>query len=157
MCRVSRTERILFVLCLTLSILLPTIHSMTVAAPKPEPYSKTNGPYIDELVGHHISSEVRQLKALTDDEIDLIGDGVNPNLVPELQETEDINVSAYLPGEMIGFKTNPQYFRMHQIPPGNLASSSAPSLRFEESALVVGILSGLVVVTTGVYWLKREE
>jgi len=75
----------------------------------------------------------------------------------EMVTSGPFNVSAYLPDEMIGFKANPQYFRMHQMPPGDLAPSSTPGLTFEEYGLVVGVLSGLVVVTTGVYWLKREE
>lgn len=92
--RASYDGRIVFALYLILSLLFPMIYSVTVSATKPEPYSRINGPYIDKLVARHIPSEARQVEALTDDEIDLIGEGINPDLVAELQETENINVST---------------------------------------------------------------
>jgi ABC-type transport system substrate-binding protein len=60
------------------------------------PGTLKNGPYIDKLVFNVITQDDQQVLALQDDEIDLIGDMVDPSFLDTLIEAENIDVANVL-------------------------------------------------------------
>lgn len=58
-----------------------------------EPGGAKFGPYVDKLVFNVITQDDQQVLALQDDEIDLIGDMVDPTFLETLLEAEDIEVA----------------------------------------------------------------
>ncbi|MFW9847897.1 MAG: ABC transporter substrate-binding protein [Candidatus Thorarchaeota archaeon] len=55
-----------------------------------------SGPYIDKLIYNVITQDSQQVLALQDDEIDLIGDVVDPAFLDTLTEAENIEVASVL-------------------------------------------------------------
>jgi len=60
------------------------------------PGHELSGPYVDKLVYNVITQDDQQVLALQDDEIDLIGDMVDPQFLDTLVEAEDIDVANVL-------------------------------------------------------------
>ncbi|MHA1929298.1 MAG: ABC transporter substrate-binding protein [Candidatus Thorarchaeota archaeon] len=65
--------------------LIPTADADTI--------DNKNGPYVDKIVYSVITQDDQQVLALMDDEIDLIGDMVDPTFLATLLEAEDIDVA----------------------------------------------------------------
>lgn len=56
-------------------------------------YPDNGGPFVDRLVFKVIESDDQQVLALLNDEVDLIGDMIDPIYLPNLQSAEDIEVA----------------------------------------------------------------
>jgi len=81
-----------FTLIITLMILSPIF----VTAQDTLPGNSKNGPFIEKLVFNVIEGDDQQVLALQNDEIDLIGDMVDPQFLDTLTEAENIDVENVL-------------------------------------------------------------
>ncbi|TXT55419.1 MAG: exported protein of unknown function [Candidatus Thorarchaeota archaeon] len=75
------------------SIVIILLSAMSVSA-QPLNSQGVMGPYVDQIIFKVISGENEQVEALLNDEVDIIGDMVDPVFVPQLQEDENIEISA---------------------------------------------------------------
>ncbi len=91
----SRAKRAL-ALSLTAAFMLMAISPMFVNAQTTLPGHSKSGPYIDKLVFNVITQDDQQVLALQNNEIDLIGDMVDPSFLPALEEAENIDVANVL-------------------------------------------------------------
>ncbi len=86
---------------LTELILLITVFStgfmpILVSAQNDLDYHPKTGPFADKIIYRVITQDDQQVLALQDDEIDLIGDLVNPSFLETLTEAENIDVATTL-------------------------------------------------------------
>ena len=58
--------------------------------------SLKSGPYVDRIMFNVITGDDQQISALINDEIDIIGDTIDPAFLETLQEAEDIEVATQL-------------------------------------------------------------
>ncbi|MFW9953508.1 MAG: ABC transporter substrate-binding protein [Candidatus Thorarchaeota archaeon] len=91
----SRAKRAL-ALSLVAAFAFMAISPIFATAQTTIPGTLKNGPYIDKLVFSVITQDDQQVLALQDDEIDLIGDMVDPSFLPALEEAENIEVANVL-------------------------------------------------------------
>ncbi|TXT57566.1 MAG: putative Dipeptide-binding protein DppE [Candidatus Thorarchaeota archaeon] len=54
------------------------------------------GPYVDKITYKVITGDNAQVLALLDNEIDLVGDMIDPSFLPQLEESEDIEIANVL-------------------------------------------------------------
>ncbi len=81
---------------ITTAFLLMAISPVLVSAQDSLPGSTKSGPYVEKLVFDVIIGDDQQVLALQDDEIDLIGDMVDPMFLDTLVESENIDVANVL-------------------------------------------------------------
>jgi peptide/nickel transport system substrate-binding protein len=72
---------------------LMTAGPLLVDAQTTLPGTLKNGPYVNKVVFNVITQDDQQVLALQDDEIDLIGDMVDPSFLDTLTEAENIDVA----------------------------------------------------------------
>ena len=58
--------------------------------------SLKSGPYVDKLVYNIITQDDQQVLALQDNEIDIIGDWVDPSFLFTLEESNNIQIASTL-------------------------------------------------------------
>jgi ABC-type transport system substrate-binding protein len=78
-----------------ISLLLVGVIPLSVFANSNTTNSIKNGLFIDKIMFHHLNGE-EAIQALLDDEIQLIGDMIDPTLMPELEQSEGIEISETL-------------------------------------------------------------
>jgi len=91
----SRAKRAL-ALSLVAAFLMMAISPIFASAQTTLPGGPKSGPYINKLVYNVITQDDQQVLALQDDEIDLIGDMVDPSFLPALEEADNIEVANVL-------------------------------------------------------------
>ncbi len=91
----SRAKRAL-ALSLVAAFMMMAISPIFASAQTTLPGGAKSGPYIDKLVFNVITQDDQQVLALQDDEIDLIGDMVDPSFLDTLTEAENIEVANVL-------------------------------------------------------------
>ena len=91
----SRAKRILAGTLIAAFVLM-AISPMLVSAQTELPGGFKNGPFVDKIVYNVIEGDDQQVLALQNDEIDLIGDMVDPQFLDALTEAEDIDVANVL-------------------------------------------------------------
>ncbi len=91
----SRAKRAL-ALSLVAAFMLMAVSPIFISAQTTVPGTLKNGPYIDKLVFNVITQDDQQVLALQDNEIDLIGDMVDPSFLETLTQSEDIDVANVL-------------------------------------------------------------
>ena len=99
----SRAKRAL-ALSLVAAFMMMAISPIFASAQTTLPGTLKSGPYVDKLVFNVITQDDQQVLALQDDEIDLIGDMVDPSFLDTLTEAENIEVANVLRN---GYKTLP--------------------------------------------------
>lgn len=82
-------------LSLVMAFMLMAVSPIFSAA-QTVPGGLKNGPYVDKLVFNVITQDDQQVLALLSNEIDLIGDMVDPSFLPELEEAADVDVANVL-------------------------------------------------------------
>ncbi len=82
--------------------LLVSLEAMPAPCPGSLPGTIKSGPFIDKIIFKVITSSDEQVLALLDNEIDLIGDFVNPSYLPALQQAENVEV-VEVPGNEYGY------------------------------------------------------
>lgn len=78
------------------AFILMAISPLVADAQTTVPGGLKNGPYVDKLVFNVITQDDQQVIALQDNEIDLIGDMVDPSFLDTLVESENIEVANVL-------------------------------------------------------------
>ncbi len=91
----SRAKRAL-AFSLIAAFMMMAISPIFATAQTTLPGGPKSGPYIDKLVFNVITQDDQQVLALQDDEIDLIGDMVDPSFLDTLIEAENIDVANVL-------------------------------------------------------------
>ncbi|MHA2424311.1 MAG: ABC transporter substrate-binding protein [Candidatus Thorarchaeota archaeon] len=91
----SRAKRAL-ALSLVAAFLMMAISPIFASAQTTLPGHDKSGPYVDKIVFNVITQDDQQVLALQDDEIDLIGDMVDPSFLDTLTEAENIEVANVL-------------------------------------------------------------
>ncbi len=91
----SRAKRALAV-SLVMAFMLMAVSPIFSAAQSTVPGGLKNGPYVDTLLFNVITQDDQQVLALQNDDIDLIGDMVDPAFLDTLTEAEDIDVESVL-------------------------------------------------------------
>jgi ABC-type transport system substrate-binding protein len=83
-------------LSLVAAFMMMAISPIFASAQTTLPGTFKSGPYVDKLVFNVITQDDQQVLALQDDEIDLIGDMVDPSFLDTLTEAENIEVANVL-------------------------------------------------------------
>jgi ABC-type transport system substrate-binding protein len=84
------------VFCALLLVSLVVFNSSTSIASARLTEPSKAGPYVDKVVYQVISADDQQVLSLLNDEIDLIGDSIDPVFLPQLEAAEDIDVANIL-------------------------------------------------------------
>ncbi|MBD3408088.1 MAG: hypothetical protein GF411_18350, partial [Candidatus Lokiarchaeota archaeon] len=88
----NRTKKRALGVFFIFAFMLMAVSPALVVAQDGLPGHAKSGPYIDKLVFNVIEGDDAQVLALQNDEIDLIGDMVDPGFLPQLEEDENIDV-----------------------------------------------------------------
>ncbi|TXT54104.1 MAG: Periplasmic dipeptide transport protein [Candidatus Thorarchaeota archaeon] len=84
----KRALSVIFIFAFMLMAVSPGL----IAAQGTLPGHAKSGPYIDKLVFNVITGDDAQVLALLDDDIDLIGEQVDPSFLPQLEEADDVEI-----------------------------------------------------------------
>ena len=99
-----------------------------------------SGPFIDKIVFNVITSEDEQVLALMNDEIDLIGDTIDPSFIESLEAAENIETSATLRNGYGFFTIN-----CAKYPFSITAFRRAMAFAFDKEAISEEVLNGFSV------------
>ncbi len=104
------------------------------------PSFSTSGPFVDKVRFEVITQDDAQVRALLQDEIDLIGESISPSFLAELQEAEDIQV-VKTPRNGYGFIT----INCAKYPLSITAFRRAFAFALNKTAIATDICEGLAV------------
>ncbi|MHA2424316.1 MAG: ABC transporter substrate-binding protein, partial [Candidatus Thorarchaeota archaeon] len=92
----SKIRRQTIAMSFVLVLMFMVVSPLFVTAQATLPGHAKSGPYVDKVVYNVITQDDQQVLALQDDEIDLIGDMVDPSFLDTLIEAENIEVENVL-------------------------------------------------------------
>jgi ABC-type transport system substrate-binding protein len=95
MYRNSRRKR-LIAGALAFAFLMMALSPLFVESQASLPDGLKNGPYVDKIIYNVITQDDQQVLALQNDDIDLIGDMVDPSFLPSLEASDNIEIANVL-------------------------------------------------------------